>query len=85
LSCNNNFARAVSAIVPNIQSENRGLLFKDWIPLALSESEWLNSVNAYFESCKTVDEDREKEVGTNNADSDRAENQNAGKIRTPHT
>ena len=92
LSCNNNFARAVSAIVPNIQSENRGLLFKDWIPLALNESEWLNSVNAYFESCKTMEEDHEKEVGTNSADSDRAENQNAEKNndseerrQAPHT
>jgi hypothetical protein len=78
LSCNNNFARAVSAIIRNIQSEDQGLLFKDWI-LLVNESEWLNSINAYFESCKTMDEDREKEVGTSSADIDRVKNQNAEK------
>ncbi len=36
LSCNNNFTRAVCAIIPNIQAEHQGLLFRDWFPLALS-------------------------------------------------
>ncbi len=56
LSCNNNFAKAISAVVLGIQSKHQGLLFKDWIPLALNESDWLNTINAYFESCKTIDE-----------------------------
>ncbi len=58
----------------------------------MNESEWLNSMNAYFEPCKTMEEDREKEVSTNSADSDRAKNQNAEKNndseekrQAPHT
>jgi len=66
LSCNNNFAKAISAVVPGIQSEHQGLLFKDWIPLALNESDWLNTINAYFESCKIIDEDCEEEKDPNN-------------------
>jgi hypothetical protein len=48
LSCNNYFAKAVLAVVPGIQSKHQGLLFKDWIPLALNESDWLNTINAYL-------------------------------------
>ncbi len=59
LSCNNNFARAISAILPKVQSEKQGLLFRDWIPLALAEPEWLDLINVYFESCKTTGEDKE--------------------------
>jgi hypothetical protein len=29
LSCNNNFAKAISAVVPCIHSEHQGLLFKN--------------------------------------------------------
>jgi len=66
LSCNNNFAKQISAVVPSIQSEHQGLLFKDWIPLAINKSDWLNTGNAYFESCKTIDEDCEEEKDPNN-------------------
>ncbi len=58
-SCNNNFAQAVSMVALNILQENQNLLFRDWIPLALDENEWLNLVNKYFESCRTIDENRE--------------------------
>ncbi len=61
LSCNNNFAKAVSAVVPNSTLKNQGLLFKEWIPLAMTESEWLEYVNAYFDACKTIDEERDEE------------------------
>jgi hypothetical protein len=67
LSCNNNFARAISAILPDNQSGDKGLPFKEWIPIALNEPEWLNYINAYFESCKTIDEDRDDEEIKNNA------------------
>jgi hypothetical protein len=36
LSYNNNFTRAITAILPNIQSENQGLRFKEWILIALN-------------------------------------------------
>ncbi len=61
LSCNNNFARAISAVIPDTQSEKQGLPFKDWIPLALGEKIWLNYVNAYFDECRTIDEERDDE------------------------
>jgi hypothetical protein len=76
LSCNNNFAQAVSMVAPNIPQENQNLLFRDWIPLALDENEWLSLVNKYFESCRTIDENREdgeqkkKENRTTNAASE---------------
>jgi hypothetical protein len=53
-------------VVPGIQSEHQGLLIKDWIPLALNKSDWLNNVNAYFECCKTIDKDHEEEKNPNN-------------------
>jgi hypothetical protein len=62
LSCNNNFARAICAVIPNIQSEHQGLLFRDWLPLTLDESEWLNVINAYFDACKTIDEDCDDDI-----------------------
>jgi hypothetical protein len=52
LSCNNNFAKAISAAVSDTVQPNQGLLFRDWIPLTLDEKEWLNRVEEYFESCK---------------------------------
>ena len=68
LSWKNNFSKAISAVVPCIHSEHQGLLFKNWIPLALNESDWLNTINAYFESCKTIDEDRKEEKDPNSTD-----------------
>ncbi len=67
LSCNNNFARAISAILPDIQSGDKALPFKEWIPIVLNEPEWLYYINAYFESCKTIDEDRDDEEIKNDA------------------
>jgi hypothetical protein len=37
LSCNNNFARAITAVIPDTQLENQGLLFKKWILIAINE------------------------------------------------
>ncbi len=84
LSYNNNFMRAISAIIPKAQSEKQGLLFKEWIPLALIEPEWLNLINAYFESCKTTDkdkEDAENAENSNSAGNQHMEN-NGGEKRT---
>ena len=61
LSCNNNFARAISAVTLNALPESQDLLFREWMPLALDENEWMNLINKYFESCKTINEDREDE------------------------
>ena len=61
LSCNNNFARAISAVTLNALPESQALLFREWMPLALDENEWMNLINKYFESCKTINEDREDE------------------------
>jgi hypothetical protein len=53
LPCNNHFARAVTAVFPNLPRENQGLLFKDWISIALGKKEWMKYIDAYFEACKT--------------------------------
>ena len=79
--------RAISAIIPKAQSEKQGLLFKEWIPLALIEPEWLNLINAYFESCKTTDEDKEdaeNAENTNSAGNKHMENNGGEKEDTPH-
>jgi hypothetical protein len=52
LSCNNNFARATSALTLNALPESQDLLFREWMPLALDENEWMNLINKYFESCR---------------------------------
>jgi hypothetical protein len=59
LSCNNNFAHAITAILPDAHLERQGLPFKKWIPLASDEKTWKDYINAYFEACKTTDEERE--------------------------
>jgi hypothetical protein len=59
LSCNNNFAKAIAAVLSDTEQPNQGLLFRDWIPLTLDEKECLNRVEEYFESCKTTDEERD--------------------------
>ncbi len=46
LSCNNNFMRAISAILPEAQSEKQGLLFKEWIPLALVKPDYAENTNS---------------------------------------
>jgi hypothetical protein len=54
LSCNNSFARAISAVLP---LDHDGALFKEWIPSAANETDWLNYTEAYFETCRTMDTD----------------------------
>jgi hypothetical protein len=61
LSCNNNFARAITAVLPNLLREKQGLLFKDWIPTTRDESEWMKHIDDYFEACKTIDDKKEDE------------------------
>jgi hypothetical protein len=39
LLCSNNFARAISAVVPNITPETQDHPFKKWIPLMTDEEE----------------------------------------------
>jgi hypothetical protein len=59
LSCNNNLARAITAILPSTQLENQGLHFKKWIPITVDEEVWMNYIEAYFKTCKTTDEEQE--------------------------
>jgi hypothetical protein len=33
--------------------------FRDWIPEAKDELMWLSKIDKYFNSCKTIDEERE--------------------------
>jgi len=40
LSCNNNFAHAITAILPDAHLEKQGLPFKKWIPLASDKKTW---------------------------------------------
>jgi hypothetical protein len=58
LSCNNNFARAILAVPP---LDHCRALFKEWIPSSANEPDLLKYIEAYFESCRTMDEDREEE------------------------
>ncbi len=67
-SLNSNYMLFHYAVIPNIQSEDHSLLFKDWVPSALNESKWLNSIHVYFESCKTMEEDCENEENPDSAD-----------------
>jgi hypothetical protein len=59
------FARAISAIILNITQEKQGLLLRDWIPLDLEKTEWLNYLNTFFEACKMIDEEQEDDRNTN--------------------
>jgi hypothetical protein len=67
LSCNNNFARTITAILPDTLLEKQGLPFKKWITLASDDKTWLHYINTYFEACKTTDKEREDngEMGPN--------------------
>jgi hypothetical protein len=62
LSCNNNFARAITAVIPDTQLESQGLLFKKWIPIAINKEKWMEYIEAYFEACKTIDEERDEDI-----------------------
>jgi hypothetical protein len=57
LTCNSNFARAISDILPleRTLSNNSGLL-KEWLPLAKDEKNWLFYIDEYFESCRRPEE-----------------------------
>ncbi len=59
----NSFERAITAVV-HIPLENQSLLFKEWITITVDETEWLNYIDAYFESCKTTDEEWEDDDNT---------------------
>jgi hypothetical protein len=49
LSCNNNFARAISAVLPQI--DHHGVLFKEWIPTAANKPDRQKYIKVYLESC----------------------------------
>ncbi len=59
-SCNNNFAKAVSAIFDKKDQLSNNCLFKDWIPEEKNESAWLEKIEEFFISCKIMDEERDK-------------------------
>ncbi len=56
LTCNNNFARAITQILPRdcLLSSNQAPL-KDWIPLANDPVNWQNCIDDYFEACRFTD------------------------------
>ncbi len=43
-----------------VQLHKKGL-FKDWILEAKNKTTWLNRIEDFFTSCKTIDKEREKE------------------------
>ena len=56
LTCNNNFVNSIKKILPpgKILSNKQALL-REWIPLAKDENNWLTYIDAYFESCRSMD------------------------------
>jgi hypothetical protein len=59
LTCNNNFLKAINAILPEETLSSKQGLFKEWIPLAKEEAVWTDYIERYFESNKTMDDERE--------------------------
>ncbi len=43
-------------------------LLKEWIPQAKDEANWKSYIDAYFESCRNIEDDEEED---NNSDSGR--------------
>jgi len=55
LTCNNNYARVIEAILPADKTlTNKQALLKEWLPLATDESSWLEYIENYFNSCRNV-------------------------------
>jgi len=65
LSCNNNFLKAVHAIVPELTEDEQGL-FKTWMPLTIDEESWNCRIEDYFVSCQTeiYDDSKLHEIAT---------------------
>jgi len=65
LSCNNNFLKAVHAIVPELTEDEQGL-FKTWMPLMIDEESWNCRIEDYFVSYQTkiYDDPKLHEIAT---------------------
>jgi hypothetical protein len=57
LSCNNNFARAISHIIPNSLPKKQAIL-KEWLPISKDKNTWQEHIEIFFESCGTTDDDQ---------------------------
>jgi hypothetical protein len=60
LSCNNNFARATSHIIPN-SLPNKQVILKEWLPISKDKNTWQEHIEIFFESCGTTDDDQNNE------------------------
>ncbi len=57
LTCNNNFAKVISGILPSDQAlSNKNAPLKEWLPIAKNEKSWQHYIDEYFDSCQKVDE-----------------------------
>ena len=55
LTCNNNCAKVIDAILPADKTlTNKQALLKEWLPLATDESSWLEYIENYFNSCRNI-------------------------------
>ena len=55
LTCNNNYAKVIEKIMPNNKPlSNKQAPLKEWLPLAVDESNWMQCIDDYFNSCRNI-------------------------------
>jgi hypothetical protein len=55
LTCNNNYAKVIEKIMPNNKPlSNKQAPLKEWLPLAVDESNWMQRIDDYFNSCRNI-------------------------------
>ena len=67
LTCNNNFADSIKKILRIEKSSlNKQALLREWMPLAKDQTSWLQFIDDYFESCRNIDYQDEKDTEDEN-------------------
>jgi hypothetical protein len=71
LSCNNNFARVITQILPrNFPLSSNQAPLKDWIPLAKDPMNWQNCIDDNFEACHFIDPNNDQSDTLSISDND---------------
>jgi hypothetical protein len=60
LSCNNNFAKAITNILPGSLSNNQAI-FREWLPITKDEKTWQAHIKNFFNNCRTTDDKDEQD------------------------
>ena len=69
-TCNNNFGNSIQKILSFGKALiNKQALLREWMPLVKDQASWMQCTEDYFESCRNIDYQDEK-------DTDEKENEN---------